>query len=131
MSKKSVRQAIVMLLAVFLGGMMIGVLIADYVEELPLPFMQSDRDYDDDLEDVIDAEQRLLRQLGLSAGQQQNIDKLLQQREDTLVAYWAKQVPAMYQLIEVSRENIRSVLNAQQRERYNAGLQDMLRQRDD
>ena len=129
MSKASVRQAILMLSAVFLGGMFVGVMAADYIEELPLPFMQSDRDYDDDVEDVIDAEQRLLRRLHLTGEQQRNVDRLLQQREDTLVAYWAERIPAMYQLIEVSRSNIRQLLTADQRARYNEGLAELLKTR--
>jgi hypothetical protein len=133
MSKGSVRQAIMMLVAVFFGGIFVGVMLADYIEELPLPFTQSDRDYDDDVEDVIDAEQRLLRKLHLTTDQQRDIDQLLKQREDTLVAYWAERIPAMYQLIEVSRQNIRSKLNPEQRARYNTGLNELLqtRRRDD
>ena len=133
MSKKPLRQAVLLLLAVFLGGMLVGVVSADYIEELPLPFMETDRDYDDDLEDVIDAEQRLLRRMNLPAEKQQAVERLLQQREDTLVAYWAERIPAMNELIESSRANIRALLDAEQRARYDAGLQELLqaRRRDD
>lgn len=127
MSQSSLRKAVMLLVLVFLGGFFLGVLLSDQIEELPIPFAESDRDYDDDVEDVIDAEQRLLRRLQLTAEQQRAVNALLQQREDTLVGFWSDKVPAMNQIIERSRADIRGVLMPAQRARYEQGLTELLR----
>jgi hypothetical protein len=131
MSRASVRQAVMMLVAVLFCGFALGVILSDHIEELPLPFTESDRDYDDDLEDVIDAEQKLLRGMGLSAAQQNRIDTLLDQREDTLVAFWSSHIPAMNQIIDSSRARIRATLTTAQQRRYDTGIAELLRRRDD
>ena len=127
MRQSSLRKAVMVLVLVFLGGFFLGVLLSDQIEELPIPFAESDRDYDDDVEDVIDAEQRLLRRLQLTAEQQRAVNALLQQREDTLVGFWSDKVPAMNQIIERSRDAIRGVLTPAQRARYERGLAELLR----
>ena len=93
MSATSTRQAILILVAVLLCGFVAGVVAQDWIEELPLPFMASDRDYDDDLEDVIDSEEALLRGLHLTVAQRDSAAAIMSRREGALVAYWAARIP--------------------------------------
>lgn len=127
MSKAPVRNAVLLLVAIFLGGFVAGVALQDWIEELPLPFMASDRDYDDDIEDVIDSEERLLRRLHLTAAQQDSVSRILNQRETALLNYWAQRIPEMRQIIDASRVELRGLLTPEQRGRYDAGLNEILR----
>jgi hypothetical protein len=127
MSKTATRNAVLLLLAIFLGGFAAGVALQDWIEELPIPFFASDRDYDDDLEDVIDSEERLLRRLHLTAAQQDSASRILSQREAALFDYWEQRIPEMRQIIDASRVELRALLNAEQRARYDEGLNEILR----
>jgi hypothetical protein len=127
MNKASVRQAILVIAAVFFGGFVAGVALEDQVEKLPLPFVTNERDYDDDLEDVIDGERQLVGRLGLNADQRQRVDAALTKRENALVDYWAVRIPEMQQIIEASRTELRGMFSAEQRARYDEGLAEMLR----
>ena len=130
MKKASLRQAILVIAATFFCGFVAGVVLQDGIEELPLPFFASDRDYDDDLEDVIDSEKKLLRKLELSSDQRQRIDAAFARRENTLVDYWAYRIPEMERIIESSRAELRGLLTAEQRARYDQGLNEILRSAD-
>jgi hypothetical protein len=118
---------VLLLVTVFVVGFAVGIAAQDWVEELPLPFMASDQDYDDDLEDVIDSEEKLLRRLHLTVQQRDSAGAILDRRERALVQYWAQRIPEMQQLIEASRVELRALLNPEQRTRYEEGLREILR----
>ncbi|MEX2284892.1 MAG: hypothetical protein WEE89_20565 [Gemmatimonadota bacterium] len=127
MSKGSVRQALMLVVAVFLCGFVVGIVSQDWIEELPLLFAASDRDYDDDLEDVIDGEERLLHRLYLTVAQRDSVAVILDRRESLLVSYWAQRVPEMQQIIDASRQELRALLTVEQRQEYDVGLTNILR----
>ena len=116
------RKAVVLLLLVFLAGGVAGVALEDVVEDIHWPAFGTGRTSDPDsrggdpLDD--DAEEEFLQGLGLDRSQLKAVDRLLDQREDRLEAYWAARLPDMERLIDSTRAEIRALLTPGQGEAY-------------
>ena len=118
MRKKAVISSIIALVFVFGTGVGVGVTMEDSIERLAIPGMPPDRDLDDDLEDVMDAEERLIRELWLTREQQRSVLGMLDARADKLEAYWDERMPQMHAIIDSSRAEIRRSLREDQQVKY-------------
>ena len=116
------RNAVLILLAVFLVGGAAGVMMEDVVEDIDWPSFHAGREGDgpdrsnDPMDD--DAEEEFLERLGISRAQRDAVDRLLDRREDRLEAYWEGRLPEIEALIDSTRAEIRSLLTPAQREAY-------------
>jgi hypothetical protein len=116
------RKAVLILLAVFLAGGLAGVMLEDVVDDLDWPWPHAVRDTErhdrsnDPMDD--DAEEEFLEGLGLSRERLEAADRVLDQREDRLEAYWAGKIPEIEALIDSTRMEIRSLLSPEQRKDY-------------
>ncbi len=117
------RTAILVLLAVFLVGGMVGWLLEEVVEDRDWPSLELEHDDDDGrqrdhdpLDD--DAEEVFLKRLGLSAEQSRAADRLLDEREDRLEAYWKGRIPEIEALVDSTRQEIRKLLTPDQQAAY-------------
>lgn len=122
MSKKPAIVAVILLLAVYLAGVVTGVASEDRLERIAFPGVPVDEDYDDDLEDVIEQEERLVKSLWLNSEQQQTVTRLMAEREARLVGYWDQRMPDMHAIIDSSRAEIRRQLDSAQVVKYDAEL---------
>ena len=123
-------KAGLLLLVVFTAGMATGVALSDSIEEWPIPGMPADRkDLDDDIEDVVDAEEAMLRKLWLTSEQQTRVFALLEARDRELVGYWSQRIPDMQAIIEQTRAQIRAILDPQQLAKYEEGLRALKEER--
>ena len=118
MKTKLVVSSVLALAVVFMTGMSVGVTMEDTIERIAVPGMPADRDLDDDLEDVLDAEERLVRELWLTTAQQRTVHRLIDERGARLEAYWDHRMPEMHAIIDSSRAEIRRALSAQQQPKY-------------
>ena len=125
MSKKPAIVAVILLLAVYLAGVVTGVASEDRLERIAFPGVPVDEDYDDDLEDVIEQEERLVKSLWLNSEQQQTVTRLMAEREARLVGYWDQRMPDMHAIIDSSRAEIRRQLDSAQVVKYDAELNRM------
>ena len=122
MSKKPAIVAVILLLAVYLAGVVTGVASEDRLERIAFPGVPVDEDYDDDLEDVIEQEERLVKSLWLNSEQQKTVTRLMAEREARLVGYWDQRMPEMHAIIDSSRAEIRRQLDSAQVMKYDAEL---------
>ena len=123
-------KAGLLLLVVFTAGMASGVALSDTIEEWPIPGIPADRkDLDDDIEDVVDAEEEMLRKLWLTSDQQARVFALLEARDRELVGYWSRRIPDMQAIMERTRSEIRTILNPQQLAKYEEGLRELQAER--
>jgi hypothetical protein len=128
MTTKARRTAVLVLLAVFLVGGAAGWVLEELVDDLDWPSFLTDRDQrdapepDDPLDD--DAEEAFLEGLGLSREQLEAVDRLLDQREDRLEAYWHGRLPEIEALVDSTRQEIRDLLSPDQRVAYDRWVQD-------
>jgi hypothetical protein len=131
MMTKARRTAVLILLAVFLVGGAAGWVLEELVDDLDWPSFLTDGDQrdapdtDDPLDD--DAEEAFLEGLGLSPEQLEAADRLLDQREDHLEAYWHARLPEIEALVDSSRQQIRDLLTPDQRAAYDRWVQDQRR----
>ena len=122
------RTAIVVLLAVFLVGGMVGWLLEEVVEDRDWPSFELEHDDDggqgdhDPLDD--DAEEVFLKRLGLSAEQSRAADRLLDEREDRLEAYWKGRIPEIEALVDSTRQEIRKLLTPDQQAAYDRWIEE-------
>ena len=126
MTRGARRTAAVVLLAVFLVGGAAGWVLEEVLEEAHWPgatFGDGDRD-DGGGHEVPDddAEEDFLETLGLTRSQLDSVDRLLDEREDRLEAYWSARLPDLRALIDSSRMGIRALLNEEQRAAYDRWL---------
>ena len=127
MMTKARRTAVLVLLAVFLVGGAAGWVLEELVDDLDWPSFLADGDRrdapdtDDPLDD--DAEEEFLEGLGLSGEQLEAVDRLLDQREDDLEAYWHGRLPEIEALVDSTRQQIREVLTPDQRAAYDRWVQ--------
>jgi hypothetical protein len=117
------RNAILVLLAVFLVGGMVGWVLDEVVDDRDWPSLQADHDDDDgdrDGQDPLDddAEEAFLERLGLSAEQYRAADRLLDEREDRLEAYWSGRIPEIEAMVDSTRQEIRKLLTPDQQAAY-------------
>ena len=122
MTRKPAIVAVILLLAVYLAGVVTGVASEDRLERIAFPGVPVDEDYDDDLEDVIEQEERLVKSLWLNSQQQQTVTRLMAEREARLVGYWDQRMPEMHAIIDSSRAEIRRQLDSTQVMKYDAEL---------
>ena len=122
MTRKPAIVAVILLLAVYLAGVVTGVASEDRLERIAFPGEPVDEDYDDDLEDVIEQEERLVKSLWLNSEQQQTVTRLMAEREARLVGYWDQRMPDMHAIIDSSRAEIRRQLDSAQVVKYDAEL---------
>lgn len=124
MIAKARRNAILLLVGVFLVGGVTGLMMEEVVDDLDWPGFHADRDHDrdrpsqgrDPLDD--DADEEFLERLGLSPEQHRAVDHLLDSREDRLEAYWAGKLPEIEAQIDSTRQEIRRLLTADQQHAY-------------
>jgi Spy/CpxP family protein refolding chaperone len=107
-------RAAVALLMVFAAGAAGGVLLEDVVDAMDWPEFEA-RGHDDDLDD---SEETILANMDLTAEQRASVERLFEEREDRLETYWDAQLPELEQLVDSSREEIRSLLTPEQRTIY-------------
>jgi hypothetical protein len=126
MSWAARRTAVILLVAVFLAGGVAGWLLEDVVDEITWPGGHDEastpdrHDYDEPLDD--DAEEDFLEALGLSRAQLDSVDHLLDRREDRLEDYWKSRLPDLKAVVDSSRQEIRVLLNPEQRAAYDRWL---------
>jgi hypothetical protein len=131
MMTKARRTAVLVLLAVFFVGGAAGWILEELVDDLDWPSFLADGhqrdapDADDPLDD--DAEEAFLEGLGLSREQLEAADRLLDQREDLLEAYWHGRLPEIEALVDSTRQQIRNLLTPHQRAAYDRWVQDQRR----
>ena len=101
----------VLLALVFLTGSMIGMAVE---EGFGLDWF----DFLDEDEGSRDA--GFLSGLDLDEGQQRKVDRILDQREETLEEYWESRLPELREILAASDDSIRAVLGPQQRERFDS-----------
>jgi hypothetical protein len=122
------RTAILVLLAVFLVGGMVGWLLEEVVEDRDWPSFELEQDDDgrqgdhDPLDD--DAEEVFLKRLGLSTEQSRAADRLLDEREDRLEAYWKGRIPEIETLVHSTRQEIRKLLTPDQQAAYDRWIEE-------
>jgi hypothetical protein len=125
---KSRRTAVLVLLAVFLVGGAAGWVLEELADDLDWPSFLTDRDQNDapDTDDLLDddAEEAFLEGLGLSRDQLEAADRLLDQREDQLEAYWHGRLPEIEALVDSTRQQIRNLLTPDQRAAYDRWVRD-------
>jgi hypothetical protein len=126
MSWAARRTAVILLLAVFLVGGAAGWLLEDVMDDIHWPGGQTEGStpdrHDDDEPFDDDAEEEFLESLGLSRGQLDSVDHLLDRREDRLEDYWKSRLPDLQSLVDSSRQEIRGLLTPDQREAYDRWL---------
>ncbi|HEX6105315.1 MAG TPA: hypothetical protein VFZ26_07010 [Gemmatimonadales bacterium] len=126
MTRGARRTAVVVLLAVFLVGGAAGWVLEEVLEEMDWPGATvGDGDGDDGGRHEVpddDAEEDFLETLGLTRSQLDSVDRLLDEREDRLEAYWSARLPDLRALIDSSRMGIRALLNEEQRAAYDRWL---------
>ena len=126
MSWAARRTAVIVLLAVFLAGGASGWLLEEVVDDIHWPGSHRDSSTidrpDDDEPFDDDAEEDFLETLGLSRGQLDSVDQLLEGREDRLEDYWKSRLPDLQALVDSSREEIRALLTPEQRAAYDRWL---------
>jgi hypothetical protein len=131
MMTKSRRTAVLVLLAVFLVGGAAGWVLEELADDLDWPSFLTDRDQNDapDTDDLLDddAEEAFLEGLGLSRDQLEAADRLLDQREDQLEAYWHGRLPEIEALVDSTRQQIRNLLTPDQRAAYDRWVRDQRR----
>ena len=131
MSGAARRTAVLVLFAVFLVGGAAGWVMEELVDDIHWPGRHagsdapdrpgSDRpDEDEPFDD--DAEEDLLESLGLSRLQLDSVDHLLDRREDRLEEYWKSRLPDLQALVDSSRQEIRALLDSEQRAAYDRWL---------
>jgi Spy/CpxP family protein refolding chaperone len=108
--------AAVMLLLAFVVGGMAGMALE---EALGLDWF----DFLD--EDARAADGRLLSDLELSETQRERVEEILDAQERRLEAYWESRLPDMRGVIAESYEQIRAVLNSEQRDRFDARVREL------
>jgi hypothetical protein len=123
MTARTRRTAILVLLAVFLVGGMVGWLLEDVADSRDWPSLEVEHDEDDGrggdadpLDD--DAEEAFLKRLGLSPEQYRAADRLLDEREDRLEDYWRGRIPEIEALVDSTRQEIRKLLTSDQQAAY-------------
>ncbi len=129
MISRTRRTAILVLLAVFLVGGMVGWLLEEVVEDRDWPSFEVDHDdgdggpdHRDPLDD--DAEEAFLKRIGLSAEQYRAADRLLDEREDQLEAYWKGRIPEIEALVDSTRREIRKLLTPDQQAAYDRWIEE-------
>lgn len=116
------RTAVLVLFAVFSVGVATGWILEEVVDDVDWPLFAVERDArdghseDDPMDD--DAEQEFLEGLGLSPVQLDNVDRLLDEREDRLESYWAGRLPEIEVLVDSTRAEIRRLLTPVQQQAY-------------
>jgi hypothetical protein len=123
------RTAVLVLLAVFLVGGMAGWVLEEIVDDRDWPSLEVEHDDDDGrpgdrdpLDD--DAEEAFLKRLGLSAEQYRTADRLLDEREDRLEAYWSGRIPEIEALVDSTRQEIRKLLTPEQQAAYDRWIEE-------
>ncbi len=133
MTTRTRRTAILVLLAVFLVGGLVGWLIDEVMDHGDWPSLELEHDDDDGdgrisrdpLDD--DAEEAFLKRLGLSPEQYRAADRLLDEREDRLEAYWSTRIPEIEALVDSTRQEIRKLLSPDQRTAYDRWIEEQRR----
>jgi hypothetical protein len=126
MSWAARRTAAFLLVAVFLAGGATGWLLEDVVEDIHWRDDNGDgsasdpHDADEPFDE--DAEEDYLESLGLSPGQRDSVDEILERREDHLESYWETRLPDLQAVIDSSRQQIRDVLSPEQQAAYDRWL---------
>jgi hypothetical protein len=116
------RTAILVLLAVFLAGGLVGWVIDQVVDDGAWPSLERDHDDDDDAD--ADAEETFLEGLGLAPEQMRAADDLLEEREDRLEAYWSGRIPEIEAMVDSTRQEIRKLLTPDQRSAYDRWIEE-------
>ena len=123
------RTAVLVLLAVFLVGGMVGWVLEEIVDDRDWRSLEVEHDDDDrgpgdrdPLDD--DAEEAFLKRLGLSAEQYRTADQLLDEREDRLEAYWSGRIPEIEALVDSTRQEIRKLLTPEQQAAYDRWIEE-------
>ncbi len=111
------RTAVLVLLAVFLVGGMVGWVLEEIVDDRDWPSLEVEHDDDD-------AEEAFLKRLGLSAEQYRTADRLLDEREDRLEAYWSGRIPEIEALVDSTRQEIRKLLTPEQQAAYDRWIEE-------
>jgi hypothetical protein len=129
MISRTRRTAILVLLAVFLVGGMVGWLLEEVVEDRDWPSLEMEHDDDDGgpgdndpMDD--DAEEAFLKRLGLSGEQYRAADRLLDEREDRLEAYWKGRIPEIEAMVDSTRLEIRKLLTPEQQAAYDRWIEE-------
>jgi Spy/CpxP family protein refolding chaperone len=110
-------KAILALIMVFAAGAAGGALVEDIADDLDRPFAEAD---DDDNDDGETSEENILANLSLTPEQRTGIERAFEAREDRLERYWDAQLPSLDAVIDSSREEVRSLLTAEQRTIYDS-----------
>ena len=116
MTRRAGLVATVMLLLSFLVGGMAGMVLE---EALGLDWF----DFLD--EDTRAVDGRLLADLDLTDEQRGRVEEILDAQETRLEAYWEGRLPDMRAIVAESYEQIRAVLTAEQRQRFDARVRTM------
>jgi hypothetical protein len=126
------RTAILVLLAVFLVGGLVGWLLDEVVGHGDWPSLELEHDDDDGdrtshdpLDD--DAEEAFFERLGLSPEQYRAADRLLDEREDRLETYWSARIPEIEAVVDSTRQEIRKLLSPDQRTAYDRWIEEQRR----
>jgi hypothetical protein len=128
MTVRARRTAILVLLAVFLVGGMVGWLLEEVVDDRHWPSLELEHDDDgrEDHQDPLDddAEEAFLKRLGLPAEQYRAADRLLDEREDRLESYWRGRIPEIEALVDSTRQEIRKLLTPDQQAAYDRWIEE-------
>jgi hypothetical protein len=108
---------------------MVGWLLEEVVDDRGWPSLEMEHDDDDrgpgdhdPLDD--DAEEAFLKRLGLSAEQYREADRLLDEREDRLEAYWKGRIPEIEAMVDSTRQEIRKLLTPDQQAAYDRWIEE-------
>lgn len=109
MNGRSRLVASALLALVFLTGSLVGMAVEEGFGIDWFDFLDKD-------EDAMDM--RFLSDLRLDTEQEDNIERILERREDDLENYWRSRVPELRAILAASDDSIRAVLSPGQRERF-------------
>lgn len=109
--------AFVVLVATFLAGGAAGIAADRFVRPTPAAAEAGGEEREKDA-DKRHRRGHVLDQLSLTAEQQARIDGILERRRGELEAFWDEAGPELRAIADSARADIRAVLTADQRERY-------------
>jgi len=122
MISRTRRTAMLVLLAVLLVGTTCGVVLEEVADGMFWSSRQADRGAAprhraDRATDGGD-EEEFFESLGLSRAQKDAVERLLEDRDDQLAAYWEGKLPEIEALIDANRAAIRGLLTPDHRAAY-------------
>jgi hypothetical protein len=115
------RTAMLVILAVFLVGIASGVAIKGIADDMGVGSSRPDRDASPGYKvdhPTSGREEDFIESLGLPKAQEKAVERLLEEREDRLEAYWEGKLPEIEALIDSSRVAIRNLLPPDARVAY-------------